>query len=582
MEKVADRQFLLKRGNGWSYYRRVPTELVPVMGKKFIKKALGVSDIAAARKLRNIENIRVDALFAGLEDGTIAPALADATRAPATSEIPIAVLTEHVRDAVMRLDRRTAEQHQANPPVDRDELKELREQAEFELGILKDPADPRRDEWVAGVSDRILDALGARLTEPQIMAHVSELVRRGLIEVQNRKLDRYDDHHDRGFHDPLFDPARQPEMMFSELVTLFLAEKEEDYRLNDIRQMRADKVQAITAIILEIMGPATAVHTIDDDQVQRLRSMIARLPRNKNKHYPKLTIVEAIQKAEKDGRSGLAPITQSGYLAIFRDILTLAVRKRVLRSNPAEDIKPIKKDKVALEDRRHPLTIEQLKGFFEGKFYRSCAPGAPEPYNSPDRAWRFWVPLVMLYSSARPNEIAQLHIADVKKTKAGTPYIDLVEHEGEHPTMLKTRTSHRRLPIHPELVRMGFLTFVAQRRKEEAKRGPRLFHELKPNKYGNMASYLLRRFRDDFMPAEIRLNERQSFYSIRHSVRDALRRAQVPPEALQAIGGWAQGQRSVSDMYGDARNPDISVMWVKKITYPGLNLSFLYQAKNAV
>ena len=80
------------------------------------------------------------------------------------------------------------------------------------------------------------------------------------------------------------------------------------------------------------------------------------------------------------------------------------------------------------------------------------------------------------------------------------------------------------------LVRLGFLDFVEQRRKQMAKNGPRLFYEIKPNKYGNMAAYPARRFCEAFLPEEIELEERQSFYSIRHSVRDALRRAQVPPE----------------------------------------------------
>lgn len=86
---------------------------------------------------------------------------------------------------------------------------------------------------------------------------------------------------------------------------------------------------------------------------------------------------------------------------------------------------------------------------------------------------------------------------------------------------------------------MGFLALVQERAKHIKKNGPRLFYELKPDKYGNFASYALRRFRDDFMPAEIDLGDRQVFYSLRHNVRDALRRANAPDETFRAITGWA-------------------------------------------
>lgn len=42
------------------------------------------------------------------------------------------------------------------------------------------------------------------------------------------------------------------------------------------------------------------------------------------------------------------------------------------------------------DQKRFRGSDDQLKGFFEGTFYKSCAPGVPKPYGRPDRAWRFW------------------------------------------------------------------------------------------------------------------------------------------------------------------------------------------------
>ena len=59
---------------------------------------------------------------------------------------------------------------------------------------------------------------------------------------------------------------------------------------------------------------------------------------------------------------------------------------------------------------------------------------------------------------------------------------------------LKTATSRRKIPVHPELIKIGFLQFVESRKKTTS--SPRLFPDLKPDKYGNHASYALKRFRE--------------------------------------------------------------------------------------
>lgn len=172
------------------------------------------------------------------------------------------------------------------------------------------------------------------------------------------------------------------------------------------------------------------------------------------------------------------------------------MRKKFLLTNPAADVKPLKRDTVSADKKRLPLAPEQLKDFFEGKFYKSCAPDAEHPYSKSDRSWRYWLPLLMLFSGARPNELAQLHITDVKQTAKGTWYLDL---EDEDDKTLKTETSRRRVPLHPELVRLGILEFVEERKKQAGKNGPRLFHELAPNKYGNHAWYAAKRFNEVFL-----------------------------------------------------------------------------------
>jgi integrase len=397
--------------------------------------------------------------------------------------------------------------------------------------------------------------------------------------VQRRKIARYEDRHDRLVYDKLFDPERPPAVTFSELADMFLIEKEQEYVLNGVSRKRADKVQAIVAILKEIVGAGTPVHSIDDDVVQAVRSIVAKVPANRNKLFPGLSLTQSIEKMQKQGKAGLSPQTQATYLSTLRDVLKVAVRKKLLPANPAAEVRPLKKDTVPPDQKRLPWRPDQIRDFFGGKFYRSCAPDAAKPYAKPDRAWRFWLPLIMLFSGARPNEIAQLHVSDILQTESGTWYMNCIDEDGRS---LKTQASRRRVPIHPELIRIGFLKFVGVRRTTAGKNEPFLFHELKPNKYGNRAWYPARRLNETFIPSEIELEERQQLYSLRHNVRDALRRVGAPPETLLAVTGWSPNGKAVSDNYGDPGNPDLHIGWVTKIAYDGLDLSFLHLPDTAI
>src|SRR5438552_805332 len=95
----------------------------------------------------------------------------------------------------------------------------------------------------------------------------------------------------------------------------------------------------------------------------------------------------------------------------------------------------------------------------------------------------------------RPNEACQMNAGDVKQTSKGTWYLDIIasadddEATGTGTKTLKTSSSRRKVPVHPELIRIGFLSFAKAQKKTPASR---LFPDLKPDQYGNLASYALK------------------------------------------------------------------------------------------
>lgn len=70
----------------------------------------------------------------------------------------------------------------------------------------------------------------------------------------------------------------------------------------------------------------------------------------------------------------------------------------------------------------------------------------------------YWIPLLGLFTGARVGELAQLQVSDVRIDRP-VPVISITN-EGDA-QRVKTKAGLRDVPIHSELIRLGFLNFVA-------------------------------------------------------------------------------------------------------------------------
>jgi integrase len=586
MNKVAGNQRLMRRKGVYYYRRRVPLHLVKKIGKQFIQHSLNTTSLAKAKKLRALRDLEWDARFEELEKDAAAPKPDPAKSQPALNLTRLSEgdLLRLVRDYVERKDEEFGKCFASDPPQSEGEKAEMKKDAQLDAQIMRDRDDPQADRWIYSTGKEILQRVGQSIDDPALPhATFAEWVRRGLMELDNRSLARLTDDHRHAFFDQLFNPLRPPQVSFGQLADQYLHLTEEDAATNRLGRKGLDRQRATVALIREIIGDSTPVDAIDYDTCLHVRGTLARIPANRTKIYGTRPLDYAIERAAAENKPLLSPVTQQQYLAGLRDALDLAVKKRLIPVNPAEGLKPVKRDTVSASDKRKPFTLDQIKLFFQSKFYSDCAKH-PVPFAYDKPAWRFWLPLICLFTGMRPNEAAQMHLNDLKCTGQGTWYLDIVatgdEEDDSKPVgsakTLKTATSRRKIPLHPELIKIGFLHFVQTSKKSSA--SPRMFPHLKPDKYDNHASYALKRFRDSYLPSAVKMQPRQSFYSFRHSWRDALRRIDAQPATLQALGAWSQGKLT-SDDYGDKADPDYQAKFMNEITFPDLDLSSLYHPK---
>jgi integrase len=224
------------------------------------------------------------------------------------------------------------------------------------------------------------------------------------------------------------------------------------------------------------------------------------------------------------------------------------------------------------EPEREPWDIGELRTLFSSAIYTKLA----RPAGGRGEA-AYWLPLLGLYTGARQGELAPLTVASVAKDEAtGVSTIAIVEDEARG-VRLKTASSRRIVPIHPELHRLGFLQLVEACRQDRGS-GAALFPLLKPGPRGGYAEGWSKWFGRYIRNIGIS-NKARVFHSFRHSFKDALRAAGVGEDVNDAITGHSgggvgrsYGAKDVVRRFGLRQLSDA----VAKAEYPGLDLSHLY------
>jgi integrase len=158
----------------------------------------------------------------------------------------------------------------------------------------------------------------------------------------------------------------------------------------------------------------------------------------------------------------------------------------------------------------------------------------------------YWLPLLGLFTGARRGELAGLTVADVgPEETSGHPVIILAENKRRNRS-LKTPSSARTIPLHPELTRLGLLDFVEGVRRTHGD-SAWLFPEIAPDRKGGASSWS--KWFSRYIRAHGIKDRNNVFHSLRHNFKDALRAAKVSEDLNDALTGHST-RGSVGRSYG--------------------------------
>lgn len=285
-------------------------------------------------------------------------------------------------------------------------------------------------------------------------------------------------------------------------------------------------------------------------------------------HFPAL-YAETIEKRhirefvtwlQNEGKSGKTIQKEHGAI---RAMLTIAEHEEWITSNPARGtlLPEVGGKKV------RSYTPEECRLIFASPVF---AKGDRPTGCKGDAA--YWIPLLMLHTGARREEICQLTTDRVKATE-GVHFVEIdpIDDEGR----LKTDESKRAIPVHAQLLELGFLDFVGDRIKQG---GRQLFPELKPNARGQYGAKWGDWWRL-YIRGEVGITDERisPAHSFRHLFITECRRLAFREDYERALVGHVRGSRKdAHDGYGEHLVPSLAAE-LNRIDFRGLDLSHLWR-----
>jgi integrase len=177
-------------------------------------------------------------------------------------------------------------------------------------------------------------------------------------------------------------------------------------------------------------------------------------------------------------------------------------------------------------NRRRPWTDSELVKVFTTPLHTAYK--LPKTWHCGQDA-AYWIPLIGLFTGARLGELCQLRAVDVNEVE-GIPVLVLTN-EGESQS-IKSDAGHRQVPIHSELIRLGFLEYVkATKGTGSASLWPAM--RLREGKPSGFYSRWFSAFRKSVGLAEAY----PDFHCFRHTVRPLMRRAGHSESTMDKITG---------------------------------------------
>ncbi|NCT81842.1 MAG: tyrosine-type recombinase/integrase [Comamonadaceae bacterium] len=280
------------------------------------------------------------------------------------------------------------------------------------------------------------------------------------------------------------------------------------------------------------------------------------------------TALALVEWADRHEVDRMLDSTVNNYLMKLSECFAWGVARQVIKQNPLhgqlKQVRRLQVQAVRDDEQRPPLPPEDLEKIFAAPWF--AAGGAPVNRSGKPsghfRPFYYWIPLLALYAGGRANELAQLYLEDIDDADS-VPSIcfqlthpDQMDEDGQAAMRgdqsLKTRNARREVPIHPQLLALGFLDYVAALR---AAGHQRLFPELRYDARKGYSKDVVKWFNERFLGIQLGMvrDGTKTLHSLRHNFATALKDPTPQSRIKRQLLGHERGENLADKRYtGDA------------------------------
>jgi integrase len=438
-----------------TYYlrRRIPNDLLPCYpGKVEITYALRTKDYRTAVELHRLGEARLtrDWVQLRLRQSALAESQEIQTRTRIDRLTPedIDAICAHFEAASLAGDE---QRRGSEAPYTIEEVEEY-QAAYTEANLFLKAAVATGDvRCLRGPLDQFLHLYGYTVDASEDdMRRLTLAYGRAAIRTNQKLLSRYE-----GEDVPTPVPtAKAGTPMLSEVTKAYLAHYE---KLGQDAMLK--KVRSALPLLAEIIGDKP-IASLKQSDLELYFETVQNLPPRWKDLCRQRAITASALAAEAVGQISKGTFDGT-YLAVVAPFVAHARRVWQDRGWPstltADGIKYTGSRKDPEHGQRH-FKQEELARLFEGAEMAAIA-------RDPSEAHKFWLPHVGLFTGARVNELCQLNPQiDIRQDAgSGVWFFDITDKSEAHAELkksVKTKGSKRQVPVHPQLLKLGFLDYL--------------------------------------------------------------------------------------------------------------------------
>jgi integrase len=309
--------------------------------------------------------------------------------------------------------------------------------------------------------------------------------------------------------------------------------------------------------------------------LRRLPGNYGKSPKDKDR-----LLADIIAQADADGAERLSDKTVKRHLSALSQFFKFAMDQghisNAFRAELVED--HAFKEARRARDQREAWTPDDLKKLFASPVWTGCREffrSQAGPHIIRDA--KFWLPLLALFQGGRLEEFADLRRKDIVRDNdaGGIWAFDL----NEEARRLKTENAVRMVPLHPEILRLGFIAYVE---KTAPNPDDPLFPDIEPQGADRKRGPRMTRWFVNYRREIGLYREGVAMHAFRHTVntrlRDVIKDFQQERHVAYLLG-HSQGGGEGRERYDKGPGLQAVAETLALLRYPELDLSHLYEAQ---